>query len=98
MGPGYTALSSSRSSLITSILSAGTFFGAIIAGDLADMMGRRPTIIAGCAIYSAGVVIQCVLPSPHLERPWHGGSASQAAHRYVYERPARRAPDEKRSS
>merc|ERR1712000_272925 len=58
MGPGATALSSSRSSLITSILSAGTFFGALIAGDLADMMGRRPTIIAGCGIYLAGVVIQ----------------------------------------
>jgi sugar porter (SP) family MFS transporter len=58
MGPGATALSSSRSQLITSILSAGTFFGALIAGDLADMMGRRPTIIAGCGIYLAGVVIQ----------------------------------------
>ncbi|GAA5937010.1 hypothetical protein JCM3775_001925 [Rhodotorula graminis] len=58
MGPGATELSSSRSSLITSILSAGTFFGALIAGDLADMMGRRPTIIAGCGIYVAGVVIQ----------------------------------------
>merc|ERR1712000_244628 len=58
MGPGATALSSSRSSLITSILSAGTFFGALIAGDLADMMGRRPSIIAGCGIYLAGVVIQ----------------------------------------
>ncbi|KIY71938.1 putative high affinity glucose transporter [Cylindrobasidium torrendii FP15055 ss-10] len=58
MGPGVDALSSSKNSLITSILSAGTFFGALIAGDLADWIGRRPTIIAGCAIYIVGVVLQ----------------------------------------
>ncbi|KIY68494.1 MFS transporter [Cylindrobasidium torrendii FP15055 ss-10] len=58
MGPGVDALSSSRNSLITSILSAGTFFGALIAGDLADWIGRRPTIIAGCFIYMAGVILQ----------------------------------------
>ncbi|KAJ9117554.1 hypothetical protein QFC22_004404 [Naganishia vaughanmartiniae] len=57
-GPGHTAISESNTSLIVSILSAGTFFGALIAGDLADMMGRRPTIIAGCGIYLTGVVIQ----------------------------------------
>jgi len=47
-----------RQSLIVSILSAGTFFGAIIAGDLADLYGRRITIIAGCLIFSIGVVLQ----------------------------------------
>lgn len=57
-GPGAEEISSSNTSLITSILSAGTFFGALIAGDLADMFGRRLTIISGCAIYIAGVVIQ----------------------------------------
>jgi SP family sugar:H+ symporter-like MFS transporter len=31
----------SHKSLIVSILSAGTFFGALIAGDLADFFGRR---------------------------------------------------------
>jgi sugar porter (SP) family MFS transporter len=56
--PGAPKIGSSKTSLIVSILSAGTFFGALIAGDLADMMGRRPTIIAGCAIYLIGVVIQ----------------------------------------
>merc|ERR1712230_132063 len=45
------ALSGSHLSLITSILSAGTFFGAIIAGDVADIIGRKWTIIAGCLIY-----------------------------------------------
>lgn len=40
-------LSSSHQSLIVSILSAGTFFGAIIAGDLADWFGRRKIVILG---------------------------------------------------
>ncbi|GJN91432.1 hypothetical protein Rhopal_004453-T1 [Rhodotorula paludigena] len=57
-GADADAISSSHTSLITSILSAGTFFGALIAGDLADRMGRRLTIIAGCGIYLAGVVVQ----------------------------------------
>ncbi|OCL05789.1 sugar porter family MFS transporter [Glonium stellatum] len=54
----YFALPSWKKSLITSILSAGTFFGALIAGDLADFIGRRITIIAGCAIFIIGVVLQ----------------------------------------
>lgn len=44
--------------MITSILSAGTFFGALIAGDLADWFGRRITIVSGCAIFIVGVVLQ----------------------------------------
>ncbi|GAB7362414.1 hypothetical protein MBLNU230_g2737t1 [Neophaeotheca triangularis] len=51
-------LTGSNQSLIVSILSAGTFFGAIMAGDLADMIGRRLTIVLGCGIYIIGVVIQ----------------------------------------
>jgi len=47
-----------KKSLIVSILSAGTFFGALIAGDLADFMGRRTTIIAGCIIFIVGVILQ----------------------------------------
>ncbi|KAH7885846.1 MFS transporter [Phlebopus sp. FC_14] len=57
-GPTATTLSGPHNSLITSILSAGTFFGALIAGDLADWFGRRPTIIAGCVIYIIGCVLQ----------------------------------------
>lgn len=51
-------ISASTTSLIVSILSVGTFFGALIAGDLADMVGRRTTIIAGCALFILGVVLQ----------------------------------------
>ncbi|PQE28680.1 monosaccharide transporter protein [Rutstroemia sp. NJR-2017a WRK4] len=52
------ALPAHDKSLITSILSAGTFFGALIAGDLADWFGRRTTIILGCAIFIVGVILQ----------------------------------------
>ncbi|GMM27911.1 maltose permease [Martiniozyma asiatica (nom. inval.)] len=51
-------LSSSDKSLITSILSVGTFFGAIIGGDIADFIGRRLTIIAGCFIFIVGAILQ----------------------------------------
>jgi len=45
-------------SLIVSILSAGTFFGALIAGDLADWYGRRTTVIVGCFVYGIGCILQ----------------------------------------
>jgi MFS family permease len=45
-------------SLIVSILSAGTFFGALFSGSLADWVGRRTTIIFGCGIFSVGVALQ----------------------------------------
>lgn len=57
-GPGSHKLTSPHSSLIVSILSAGTFFGAIIAGDVSERIGRKWTVILGCGIYIAGVVIQ----------------------------------------
>jgi sugar porter (SP) family MFS transporter len=57
-GPDATSLQSWESSLIVSILSAGTFFGALIAGDLADWFGRRTTIIAGCVVFTIGVILQ----------------------------------------
>lgn len=44
--------------LIVSILSAGTFFGAIFAGDLADWYGRRTTVILGCFVYGVGCILQ----------------------------------------
>lgn len=57
-GPTATSLTSSHNSLIVSILSAGTFFGAIIAGDVAERIGRKWTVIIGCGIYMFGCVIQ----------------------------------------
>lgn len=64
-GPGASdevkaafTLPASQKSLITSILSAGTFFGALLAGDLADFIGRRLTIISGCVVFMLGVALQ----------------------------------------
>jgi SP family sugar:H+ symporter-like MFS transporter len=48
----------SKHSLIVSILSAGTFFGALFSGDCADFFGRRRTIIGACAIFLVGVIMQ----------------------------------------
>ena len=47
-----------QKSLIVSILSAGTFFGALVSGALADWIGRRTTIITGCGVFIVGVVVQ----------------------------------------
>ncbi|KAK4160283.1 general substrate transporter [Cladorrhinum sp. PSN259] len=57
-GPDAVALTVWKKSLITSILSAGTFFGALIAGDLADWIGRKWTVIGGCLIFMIGVALQ----------------------------------------
>lgn len=54
----YVNYSTWQKSLIVSILSAGTFFGALVSGSLADLFGRRSTIILGCLIFIAGVVVQ----------------------------------------
>lgn len=47
-----------RQSLVVSILSAGTFVGSVVSGDLADFYGRRTTIVAGCGIFALGVIFQ----------------------------------------
>ncbi|KAK4038342.1 general substrate transporter [Parachaetomium inaequale] len=57
---GAKEVGESNTSLIVSILSCGTFFGALIAGDLADFIGRRWTVILGCLIYLVGCVIQMI--------------------------------------
>jgi sugar porter (SP) family MFS transporter len=65
-GMNATELSTPHTSLVTSILSAGTFFGAIIAGDVADRIGRKWTVIFGCLIYMIGVIIQ-MLTGPEVD-------------------------------
>jgi SP family sugar:H+ symporter-like MFS transporter len=55
---GTFTLSSSRQSIITSLLSAGTFVGALGQAFTADRFGRRPTILIWAAIFTVGVVIQ----------------------------------------
>lgn len=62
-------LTAQDQSLTTSILSAGTFFGAIIAGDIADFIGRRLTIILGCLIFSVGCILEIASTSLGLMVP-----------------------------
>jgi sugar porter (SP) family MFS transporter len=54
---GYS-IASSNESLVVSILSAGTFFGALLAAPTADYMGRKWGIVFACLIFSAGVAMQ----------------------------------------
>ena len=56
---GY-ALSTSQRSLIVSILSAGTLFGALIGGQAAEWVGRRLTTMISCLIFAIGVAVQAV--------------------------------------
>ena len=56
--PTKFALPSSTKSLMTSILSCGTFLGSLVAGDVADYLGRRPTIISGCFVFCIGCSMQ----------------------------------------
>ncbi|KUL85004.1 hypothetical protein ZTR_07762 [Talaromyces verruculosus] len=54
---GYM-LASWQKSLITSILPAGTFFGALIGGEAAERIGRRFTIMIACFVFACGVAGQ----------------------------------------
>ncbi|KAJ7888359.1 general substrate transporter [Mycena olivaceomarginata] len=56
--PADFALPAWEKSLMTSIFSAGTFFGALIAGDIADSIGRRPTIVMGCVVFAVGCILE----------------------------------------
>ncbi|KAK7056352.1 Plasma membrane low glucose sensor [Paramarasmius palmivorus] len=51
-------ISSSSESLIVSILSAGTFFGALLGAPIGDIIGRKWGVCVGCLIFSVGVAMQ----------------------------------------
>lgn len=63
--PGARVLTTSNQSLVVSILSAGNFFGALGAGQIADRIGRRWSIITACIIFSAGVGVSCLSGLPY---------------------------------
>ncbi|EAT87864.1 hypothetical protein HBI56_092330 [Parastagonospora nodorum] len=50
----------SQSSLIVSILSAGTFFGALTAAPAADFLGRRLGLVACNVVFCVGVILQTI--------------------------------------
>ncbi|KAF1951929.1 general substrate transporter [Byssothecium circinans] len=51
-------VTSSQTSEIVSILSAGTFFGALTAAPVADMVGRRLGLVVCTAVFCIGVILQ----------------------------------------
>lgn len=55
---GKPYITASQSSLIVSILSAGTFMGALTAAPFGDLLGRRWGLIASCGVFSVGVAFQ----------------------------------------
>jgi SP family sugar:H+ symporter-like MFS transporter len=60
---GNLMVSSSEQSAIVSILSAGTFFGALMSPFLGDRIGRRLGLIASTWVFNAGVIMQTVATS-----------------------------------
>ncbi|KKY26458.1 putative mfs monosaccharide [Phaeomoniella chlamydospora] len=56
----YPDITSSQSSEIVSILSAGTFFGALLSAPLADFIGRRLAMIFNTVVFTFGVILQTV--------------------------------------
>ena len=62
---GYTgqdgpSISPSQSGQIVSILSAGTFFGALGAAPFADQIGRRLSLILAVGVFTFGVILQVI--------------------------------------
>lgn len=55
---GLPDVSPSQSSMIVSLLSAGTFFGALTAAPTGDFFGRRWGLIISVAVFVVGVILQ----------------------------------------
>ena len=57
---GNPAITASQSSEIVSILSAGTFFGALTAAPTCDRFGRRLGLMISCVVFTVGVILQTI--------------------------------------
>lgn len=58
--PFGLALTSAHESLVVSILSVGTFFGALLGAPVADILGRKWGVVLACAVFSVGIIMQTV--------------------------------------
>jgi len=56
--PAAYGITSSTQSLVVSILSAGTFVGALCGAPLGDILGRKWSIVLACLVFSVGVAMQ----------------------------------------
>jgi SP family sugar:H+ symporter-like MFS transporter len=68
IGPdGKHVLPATQNSLIVSILSAGTFFGALTAAPFGDLLGRRMGLIVSTGlVFNFGVILQTASTSQPL--------------------------------
>ncbi|KAF2874819.1 high affinity glucose transporter RGT2 [Massariosphaeria phaeospora] len=57
---GLPDVDAAQTSLIVSILSAGTFFGALVAAPVADTIGRRLGLVACNVVFCVGVILQTI--------------------------------------
>jgi MFS transporter, SP family, sugar:H+ symporter len=55
---GELDVNASQTSTIVSILSAGTFFGALFSAPIADFFGRRLAMIINTGVFCFGVILQ----------------------------------------
>ncbi|KAK3682868.1 general substrate transporter [Podospora appendiculata] len=60
---GHPDISPSQSSAVVSILSAGTFFGALSSPFMGDYIGRRWALIASAWVFNLGVIFQTAATS-----------------------------------
>lgn len=59
----FGGLSSLQQELVTSLLLVGAAIGAVVAGRVADVIGRRPTIMITAAIFVLGVLLAAFAPA-----------------------------------
>ena len=58
----FGGLSSFQQELVTSLLLIGAMVGALLAGKVADKIGRRPTIMITACIFVVGVLLAAFAP------------------------------------
>lgn len=57
-GPDGCSLPSSRTSIINSSLSIGTFVGALLQAPVSDFFGRKPSMLTWATLFTVGAIIQ----------------------------------------